>query len=247
MRKHLAAAILITFMLAVLPGAAWAMTMDNTYYVDAKAVLFDAGKTTPTSAYGGVLPIYVDVSPIAGGWVTFSSVTGTLKAGTVWPEVGPDGGTDFGSVHGTNVFSANGVSGIIADRFQFLAGVFTTDAGPNPSNTPARLNFQTIGTDFSQFSPVLNQSFFIGDGLTGTGSGATQKFYVPAGATALYLGFIDSGSFGWPSGGNPSFYSDNTGTLTATLDLHAVPLPAAIWLLGPGLLGLLGLRRKFRA
>ena len=33
--------------------------------------------------------------------------------------------------------------------------------------------------------------FFIGDGLTGTGSGAVQQFVVPAGATRLFLASSD--------------------------------------------------------
>ncbi|HEY3242752.1 MAG TPA: hypothetical protein VGM03_05305 [Phycisphaerae bacterium] len=39
--------------------------------------------------------------------------------------------------------------------------------------------------------PGLRQPFFIGDGLTGTGSGAVQQFLVPDGATRLFLGTID--------------------------------------------------------
>lgn len=38
----------------------------------------------------------------------------------------------------------------------------------------------------------------------------------------------------------------STGTATMTMDIAAVPVPAAVWLFGSGLLGLAGLGRRFR-
>ena len=165
-----------------------------------------------------------------------------MNAGPGWPDVGPDGGTDgapgTGSPWGTNIFSWNGVSGIIADRFLFLAGVYLTDAQPVSGNEPPTLNFGTIGTDFSDLSPVVNQSFFIGDGITSTGQ--VQQFLVPDGATRLYLGFMDSNNFGWPNGDVPYAYWDNSGTLTATFDVYSTPEPSTIVLLGMGAVALAG-------
>ena len=37
-----------------------------------------------------------------------------------------------------------------------------------------------------------------------------------------------------------------TGTATMTMDIAPVPLPAAVWLLGSGLLGLVGIGRRYR-
>lgn len=37
-----------------------------------------------------------------------------------------------------------------------------------------------------------------------------------------------------------------TGTSTVTMDIAPVPLPAAVWMLGSGLLGLVGVGRRFR-
>ncbi|MGC9948361.1 MAG: IPT/TIG domain-containing protein [Bryobacteraceae bacterium] len=74
------------------------------------------------------------------------------------------------------------------------------------------------------FAPVLNQVFFIGDGLTGTGSGSLQKFYVPAAATQLWLGLADSNA-----GGPPSAYGDNAGALSVSGTLNPVqPSPPSI-------------------
>ncbi len=64
-------------------------------------------------------------------------------------------------------------------------------------------------------SPKIGQVFFIGDGLTGTGSGAVQVFSVPATATHLYLGYVDS-----CNNTVPGCYSDNSGSLTAIFQLN---------------------------
>jgi hypothetical protein len=58
--------------------------------------------------------------------------------------------------------------------------------------------------------------FFIGDGLTGTGKGNVQKFAVPRGATRLFLGIADGGSFGGP----PGCYGDNLGTFQVQVSVQ---------------------------
>ena len=63
-------------------------------------------------------------------------------------------------------------------------------------------------------SPALKQVFFIGDGLTGTGTGTTQTFVVPAGATRLFLGVSDG--VGW---------FNNSGAFNATVSISAAPAP----------------------
>jgi hypothetical protein len=40
-------------------------------------------------------------------------------------------------------------------------------------------------------SSLLRQVFFIGDGLSGSGTGAVQRFVAPAGATRLFLADLD--------------------------------------------------------
>lgn len=50
-------------------------------------------------------------------------------------------------------------------------------------------------------------------------------------------------SFGFPEGPPPPDGAFVYGTFN---DLEAVPVPAAVWLLGSGLIGLAGLRRKYR-
>lgn len=129
--------------------------------------------------------------------------------------------------------SAGGVSGLLlyesdpsARRVMFLSGLFTSGGVPQ-TPAPASLNFSSsygsnaLTTSFAQLSPLLNQSFYIGDGLTGTGSGATQSFLVPDGATHVYLGIVDGGYFV----GAPDYYDNNSGSF-AVQGTVAVPEPA---------------------
>jgi hypothetical protein len=59
---------------------------------------------------------------------------------------------------------------------------------------------------------MLQQSFFIGDGLTGTGVGSVQTFIAPEGATRLFLGSMDGG--GW---------YNNVGSFKVVVETAPVP------------------------
>jgi hypothetical protein len=161
---------------------------------------------------------------------------------------GPDGPCWPGI--STTVTSYGGLSGIdVNQNNMFLVGVFldaTEPSGPGPS--VLSYNYGTLGglnTSDPSFSPALDQVFYIGDGLTGTGTGSQQVFNVPSGADDLYLGFADSFD------SVPSYYADNVGSLTATFAITATaatPEPAYSFLLPAGLfVGILLYRRKFRA
>jgi hypothetical protein len=126
----------------------------------------------------------------------------------------------------------------------FLVGVFLTGApgsGVGLGSQVASIGDYGGGGALSatqgSYSPLVGQTFFIGDGLTGTGSGAIQQFTVPTGATRLFLGFADASSFV----GQAGMYSDNTGNLTVNLQIvpgGAVPEPGTIALFALGLAGL---------
>jgi uncharacterized protein (TIGR03437 family) len=107
------------------------------------------------------------------------------------------------------IASLGSISGFAAPVDFPLVGVFT-DGLPSGS-APASYDYSG-GVGQSTFAPLLNQVFFIGDGLTGTGSGSLQTFYVPATATQLWLGFADMHL----SGGPPFAYGDNSGALTVS-------------------------------
>lgn len=123
----------------------------------------------------------------------------------------------------------------------FLVGVFLDNA--TPVTAPARLSFLQP-ENFTSISPLLGQSFFIGDGFTDTGS-IQQQFNVPDGANRLFLGFVDAAD-PIPFQGNPGFYFDNLGTLTANLTVTAIPEPSSIGLVLVASTAMLKRRRRSR-
>jgi hypothetical protein len=184
------------------------------------------------------------VSVTLGGgttYVTFSaSGSITLNSGGNYND--PDG---VGAAPTTSYNSGSGnLSGITLQGGGALVGVFI--GASTPSATALDFTSGGLGTSFTSLSPTLDQVFFIGDGLTGDGSGSTQTFYVPSGATTLELGISDACGYN----GGPSCYNDNSGSFDATVTQVAnaspVPEPATLTVLGSGLLGLLAIRRRRR-
>jgi PEP-CTERM motif len=227
--------------------------------VTANMNIFGAGHpAAPFNGAGteGVTPVLGIGGLTSGNTLTITS-TGTTSCGASAPcttLIGADGaalvfpvgaqtGTDINALAGANV----GISGItFTGRMMFLTGVFigaTEPTGTGPaqifgSYTP------TLADTTTSFTPLLYQSFYIGDGLAGfnNGAGAAQQFIVPTGGTRLFLGFMDAfNNFV----GFPSAYTDNTGSLTTTVTvLGAVPEPGTVMLMGLGLLGIALLRKK---
>jgi hypothetical protein len=124
----------------------------------------------------------------------------------------------FGGISGMKLFESTPAD----RRVMFLAGVFLTDLSP-AAQAPPSLDFSStaIGRSFTTLSPLLQQTFYIGDGLTGQGSGSTQSFLVPDDATRLFLGILDGAYFV----GGPDYYNNNVGSF-AVQGTVAVPEPA---------------------
>ena len=174
--------------------------------VPATANVFAAGLASPFG--GGTLPIEIAIQPGTTSVKLFSAV-GLTNFGAADPMINLDGFLAEPWIDGTDINSFDGISGIIGDGKMFLTGVFLTDAPPS-GLAPPRLDFGVefssgLGTDFLTLSPLLQQTFFMGNGLTSTGE--TQTFNVPTGATRLFLGFADANG----SRGDPGLYSDNQG------------------------------------
>lgn len=183
-----------------------------------------------TASSGDVAP---DQSPVLatgidlglGGYLNFSA-SGTVSEGPCCAYVGPDGGPIIAHYDGAQ----NGISDLSAPQ-NALLGVFLDDNQPDLSAAPTGLDF-TGGIDFSTLSPLLKQVFFIGDGLTGTGSGSVQNFVIPTGATRLFLGTMDGVQ-----------WSNNSGGFDVTID--QVPEPSSLLLVFAGFMAVRF--RKMRA
>lgn len=156
----------------------------------------------------------------AGGQGTIPgsiSVTGssyvTLTASGIITLDGVQTNDPDGLINGSPAYlptSLNGgfesISGISAPGAGYLVGVFVGPDGPSGA-APASLTYTAANTGLASYNPLLDQVFFIGDGLTGDGTGSNQLFYVPTGATQLYLGISDACEFV----GAPSCYQGNSG------------------------------------
>jgi hypothetical protein len=235
----------------VFSGHAFAGSVTGSTTVNANAVIYAAGtQGSVASGTGGVAPGGIALT--SGGYFTFASVMGSLtdgcgsSAGCITLNSGsnlndPDGG--FAAVSSSSETGAGSISGMIGPGAGYLVGVFVAAGGPSGSAPPS-LNFLTLGTSFASLSPLLDQVFFIGDGLTGDGSGAVQRFNIPTGAGELFLGISDACGYN----GSPSCYADNFGTYsldyTITSNVSATPEPSSILLFSTSLLGLVPFRRK---
>jgi uncharacterized protein (TIGR03437 family) len=223
--KPMKTVLVVSVLLLRLPFAAKAQNSQASFgpvSVPATSVIFDPdsvltstqlaalGKNgTPTPA---VKALSFTASP--GQVITFAA-SGTV-GNSATGSSGPDGFT-----LAVDITSLGSISGFVAPVGFPLVGVFTNGA---PSGTaPGSYNY-TSGVSQPSYAPALNQVFFIGDGLTGTGSGSLQTFTVPATATELWLGFADAGGFDGPAG----TYGDNTGSLTVTGTLSNGPSCASI-------------------
>ena len=148
-----------------------------------------------------------------GGILTFS-VSGTINfGGCVSPS--PDGAGVCSTFTGNPFFGISSYVGPI----NALVGVFLDNNTPAGS-APAGLDFTSPASQSQPVaSPQLRQVFFIGDGLTGTGSGAVQQFVIPAGATRLFLASSD--------GPGASFNNSSSFAVTVTESAAASPAPGS--------------------
>lgn len=185
--------------------------------VDGRANIFGAGLAAPPGEWPGILPPGIPI-PAGTSFIEFPSVAGAVsfdndEPGTR-PFFGPDGGAfgPFGAPGLTDINSSGSISGILHSNHAFLSGVFLTDATPTGA-APSRLNF-SASSSFQTIAPELHQTFFVGDGRTGTGNGILQRFIVPAGATRLFLGFADGfNPLNNTIAGDRNYYHDNAGAL----------------------------------
>lgn len=190
------------------PGLAGTATVDVT--VDGTMNIYGSGHLTapgPCGNGGGILPFETPIPAGTGRSVQFS-LSGTISYGACCPTTGPDGSAGTGSVPQPQY---NGLAGCnVTDRIRYLVAVFLDDS--EPMDPPP--DSLVVASDFSDLSPGLRQIFFVGDGLTGQGTGGVQTFHIPDGATRLFMGYSDRCSASTPN--QPGYYSDNSGTVTGS-------------------------------
>lgn len=163
--------------------------------------------------------------------IQFLNVTGQVGYGPNNPTGGPEGIDGFTTYHGMG--AQNGKSSVTA-QVTALMGVFLTENRAT-GTAPSALDFSTQEQmDYLTLSPLLAQVFFIGDGLTS--SGTPQTVIVPSGARRLFLGVMDGG--GWYNN-----FGTHQGDISTTT---AVPEPATIAILGLSSLGFAMIRRGRR-
>ncbi|MFN9461817.1 MAG: PEP-CTERM sorting domain-containing protein [Planctomycetota bacterium] len=208
-------------------------------FVPGSANPYLAGMPNGTTAPGGdsapgQSPLLVNGLNISQANYLSFSATGSASYNSS-SYYGPDGGLFYGSFFSRG--SENGISGLRV-TVSSLIGVFLDSQLPTTSPAPSDLNFEVLTRDFLTLSPELKQVFFIGDGRTS--SSVIQKFYVPNGATRLFLGTADGTQ--WVNNGG-GFNTDITSYSQA-----AGPEPTSMAIFGLGALGLAyRSRRKSKA
>ncbi len=168
-------------------------------------------------------PLVVDIAALgltAGDTIKLEGLSGSASwsswnSGTTNTA---DGDTTFlvanGEIYPTAVpnTSLNGISNTRAP-IGAVMGVFLSNSAPNLSSAPSGLDFGTdTQRDYASVSPLLKQTFFIGDGKRN--SGETQSIVIPTGATKLYLGMMDAWQWNDNVGNfSTKLYGDNSVTL----------------------------------
>ena len=181
--------------------------------VNGQANIWGAGHTALPPGSDGILPPMFRFQPGTNQVLIFNSISGLVDVNyNGYGFQGPDGITNSPTYASINPIE--GISGFVDfSRVATLVGVFLDDSEPtNPA--PASLDFSdagVIGHGFTSLAPQLRQVFFIGDGLTGTGSGSSQIFVVPPTATRFALGLLDI------------LYNDNSGSFAATFTISPLP------------------------
>ena len=234
------------------PAAAQTFTGQT---INGTAVIFGAGRTgnAAGSNFGGTAPPAFTLTAGTNRVLTFSSVTGTVTFNGGGNNNDADG---VGSASDTVIDPFQGISGISFNangaqpgRAGYLVGVFingtpTGFADGSSGSNASNLSFDATTIGFSSAAPALNQTFFIGDGRTGDGTGAFQQFIAPDTASSLVLGFADAPGYH----GTPGSYADNGGAFTASFTVTgaAGPEPNTFALTATTLVPLAGLMARRR-
>jgi Flp pilus assembly protein TadG len=153
----------------------------------------------------------IPVTP--GSYITFGSIDGDAAHGPTLGHYDPEGETDNIFTHGADSpgggtpAAENGISDVKMPIGAFM-GVFLDDNRPDSTAAPAgRRDYSSWSSRQQEYYDDIKakQPFYIGDGMTGNGTGKVQKFKVPPGVTRLFVGMMDGHE-----------WSNNVGSFTVT-------------------------------
>jgi hypothetical protein len=240
-------------MAAALLFAAPALASSGSVTVNSATDIWLAGQPNGSSLLGGFSST-PDTAPgnspvllsgaLSGATFTFSASGSTSVDGFNFGD--PDGAAAYPDESSFGVGPANGV-GTYNGPASALIGVFFDDSTPSGTGGLASQDYTLAGAmTATAYSPQLSQIFFIGDGLTGDGTGDVQVFTAPTGATRLFL--ADADSLGSSTGnlGSLAVNFSSSADITVTA---GVPEPAAwgLMIAGFGLAGTALRRRRSAA
>ena len=208
--------VFASFVFALASASGPALAQAITVTVRATDVIYAAGNQASfaTQAGGTVPQAVIDIPPDTKS-ISMKSVTGSIACRSREGCITLDGETYHDpDGHPGNYISTTGwesISGFSAGGQGYLLGVFLAPNGPS-GTAPAAESYPPMNKHARVHRPLLDQTFFIGDGLTKNGHGTRQIIKVPVCATQLVLGISDACN-GY---GQPGCYADNQGTWTVT-------------------------------
>jgi len=159
---------------------------------------------------GGTGSVYADGTGTSGG------STSSYSDDAANPGLPQSSTTTSGTEHGLSniIIPINSVVGVFMDQNGATYGADSSQETTESSapSTPNGLDFSLQSArDYTSLEPQLNQTFYVGDGSTSTGT--QQIIVVPPNASALFLGTMDGHE-----------WSNNVGGFTATITQYQIQI-----------------------
>lgn len=197
-----------------------------------------------SQGYNSVINAIIAASPIVDDT---PNVNDNYPGGNHWTGQYALSSNDFGPSGGVNWFGAKAfVTYLNSIQYQGANGwrLPETYAGTVPgaasdNSEIGHLYYHEIGGLSGNQAGLPDSAYFVNDGVTATYWSGTEG---PFPEYAWFFGMV-------PPGGGSQSYNDKDGLMFRAWavrdgDVAAVPLPAAAWLFGSGLVGLIGLKRR---